>query len=381
MSEIVPMKHKCHSVGLSLVSNSCSVRSMGKRRVGRTGIAVTSALLALQGSCGSKTGLTVPCVVQFVPDQPEIIFVVDRSGSMTEINAEGVTYWTALDRALRQTLPQLQGFARVGMAFFPLGSEPSTWCRAAPRPAIDVTSDISSILARFPNGPEREGGTPTFEGLRAAVDEHRERRRTDATRRRFIVLVTDGAAGCNEQHSLDRCTCLALNDPNACVQNPSIGRSSCLDDERILELLRQARSEGIDTFVIGLVGMSLSLRNAMIFRRFLDEIAEAGGRANPTSPRYLSATNTGEIAQALSMPIQEIATCTLSQQGERRMLGDRLNREGASVVRDPSGRNGWDWTDESQRRVRLTGEACAQAVASNARRWFAPAEGRCLAPE
>ncbi len=342
---------------------------------------VATALLSLHGSCGSKTGLTIPCIVEFVPDQPEIIFVVDRSGSMSDINAEGVSYWTALDRALRQTLPQLQGFARVGMAFFPIGSEPATWCRAEERPAIDVTTDIDSILARFPSGPEPSGSTPTFEGLQAAVRSHRERRTSDPDRRRFIVLVTDGGAGCNEQHSLERCTCLLVDTADARARNPSFGRSSCLDDERILSLLREARTEGIETFVIGLVGMSFSPRNDMIFRRFLDEIAEAGGRGNPTTPRYLAATNTREIERALSRPIREIAACSLSQRGDRRMLGDRLYREGSSIARDPSGRDGWNRVEGSANRVRLSGAACASAVENNVRRWFAPAEGRCLPPD
>ncbi|MBL8679741.1 MAG: VWA domain-containing protein [Myxococcales bacterium] len=352
-----------------------------QRRVGRLGVAALSALLAAQESCGSKTGLHVPCTVEFVPDQPEIIFVVDRSGSMGEINAEGVTYWTALDRALRQTLPQLQDFARVGMAFFPIGSGEPLGCRAAARPAIDLTENMNSILERFPTGPERAGGTPTFDGLRAAVDAHRERRVSDPTRRRFIVLVTDGGAACNEQHSLERCTCLALSDPEACVRNPDIGRTSCLDDERILELLRQARIEEIDTFVIGLVGMSFSPRNEMIFRRFLDEIAEAGGRGNPTSPRYLAATNTREIETALSRPIQEIATCFLARQSNRAIVGERLYHEGTSIERDPTERNGWNWTDASNTRIRLFGSACQRAVESNIRRWYTPAVGRCLPPE
>ncbi|MBL8680413.1 MAG: VWA domain-containing protein [Myxococcales bacterium] len=352
-----------------------------QRRVGRLGAAALSALLAAQESCGSKTGLTIPCTVEFAPDQPEIIFVVDRSGSMGEINAEGVTYWTALDRALRQTLPLLQGFARVGMAFFPIGSDRATQCRAEPRPAIDLTNEMGSIVSRLPSGPEREGGTPTYEGIRAAVETHRERRAVDPPRRRFIVLVTDGGAGCNAEHSLDRCTCLALEGQDACAQNPDVGRIACLDDERILRLLSQARVEGIDTFVIGLVGMRFSPRNEMIFRRFLDEIAEAGGRGNPTSPRYLAATNTREIETALSRPIQEIATCFLARQSNRVIVGERLYHEGTSIERDPTERNGWNWTDASNTRIRLFGSACQRAVESNVRRWYTPAEGRCLPPE
>jgi hypothetical protein len=354
---------------------------MKQRRVGQLGVAALSALLVAQASCGSKTGLTIPCVVDFVPDQPEIIFVVDRSGSMGEINAEGVTYWTALDRALRQTLPQLQGFARIGMGFFPVGSGDVLGCRAASQPAIDVTSDIRSVIERFPAGPEREGGTPTFEGLQAAIQSHRARRNFDPERRRFIVLVTDGGAACNEQHSLERCTCLLFDTPDACARSPSIGRSSCLDDERILVLLRQVRTEGIDTFVIGLVGMSFSPRNEMIFRRFLDEIAEAGGRGNPTSPRYLAATNTREIETALSRPIQEIATCFLARQSARAIVGERLYHEGTIVERDPTERDGWNWVDASNTRIQLFGTACQRAVESNVRRWYSPAEGRCLPPD
>ncbi|MBL8679742.1 MAG: VWA domain-containing protein [Myxococcales bacterium] len=319
--------------------------------------------------------------MEFVPDQPEIIFVVDRSGSMGSRNAEGITYWTALDRALRQTLPQLQGFARVGMAFFPAGSTSATQCVAERRPTIGSTDDMQSILSQLPSGPEREGGTPTFEGLRAAVESHQERRTVDPTRRRFVVLVTDGGAACNAEHSLERCTCIIFSDPETCVRNPTIGRASCLDDERVLSLVRQAKLEGIETFVIGLVGMSFSPRDEMIYRRFLDEVAEAGGRSNATSPRYLAATNTREIEAALSRPIQEIATCFLARQSDRAIVGDRLYHEGTSVARDPTERNGWNWTDASNTRIRLFGSACQRAVESNVRRWYTPAEGRCLPPE
>ncbi len=337
-------------------------------------------LVSLGGGCGSKTGLKIPCTTRFVPDAPEIMFVIDRSASMGEINAEGETHWTALDRALRTVIPQLQGVARVGMAFYPREGRGRDLCRADPVPAQAPTDDLVRLLREFPTAPVQNGGTPTFEGLAAAGDTLRTRRRDDPNRQRFLVLVTDGGADCNSERSIDNCTCLSPTDPSDCGRPPTFPQG-CLDDARTLGLVEALRTEDVDTFVLGLTGGTPFPRLVPIYLEFLERMARAGGRARANSPGYLNARVRSEIEQSLTRPLLETALCRLVRSEVRVMLGDTLTGDGVSIVRDRARRNGWDWSDDSQRAMQLYGSACDRAIERRVLSWNAPAEGQCELPE
>ncbi len=240
----------CHRAVLDALVTRCSHRCMGDWRRAQITAGAIATLVSLGGGCGAKTGLKIPCTTRFVPDAPEIMFVIDRSASMGEINSEGETHWTALDRALRTVIPQLQGVARVGMAFYPRGSFGRERCRADPVAAQSPTEDLIRLMSEFPSSPVQSGGTPTFEGLLAAAAAHRQRRVSDPTRSRFVVLATDGGAACNFEHSLDRCTCLIPSSVEACRMGPTFP-DSCLDDERMAMFVRPSITAQMIRFIRG----------------------------------------------------------------------------------------------------------------------------------
>lgn len=338
-----------------------------------------ASLVMLGSGCGSKTGLPVPCVTRFEPDAPEIMFVVDRSASMGEINAEGETYWTALDRALRTVIPQLQGVARVGMAFFPRGQFGRDACSADPVAAQPPTEDLARLMREFPPGPVMNGGTPTYEGLLAAATMHRARQVADPLRARFVVLVTDGGAGCNFEHSLDRCTCLIPSSPDACRRPPNYP-DSCLDNERIVALIAALREERTRTVVLGLTGATRFSQLVPIFLQFLSDMALAGGLPSRGPVPYLRAERRVEIEQSLARPLLEAALCRVVQRDNRQMQGETLIGGGSSVARDTSRRDGWDWADESRRTIQLYGAACDLAIERRVLVWTATATGLCQLP-
>ncbi|MBL8681298.1 MAG: VWA domain-containing protein [Myxococcales bacterium] len=298
---------------------------------------------------------------------------------MGESNAEGETYWTALDRALRTVIPQLQGVARVGMAFFPRGQFGRDACSADPVAAQPPTEDLARLMREFPPGPVMNGGTPTYEGLLAAATMHRARQVADPLRARFVVLVTDGAAGCNFEHSLDRCVCLSGTGDDSCRRPPTYP-GSCLDDERITNLIRLLRSENVSTTVLGLTGASPEPRLVPIYERFLADMALAGGLPSRGPVPYLRAERRVEIEQSLARPLLEAALCRVVQRDDRQMQGETLIGGGSSVARDTSRRDGWDWADESRRTIQLYGAACDLAIERRVLVWTATATGLCQLP-
>jgi hypothetical protein len=370
----------CHRAVLDALVTRCSHRCMGDWRRAQITAAAIATLVSLGGGCGAKTGLKIPCTTRFVPDAPEIMFVIDRSASMGEINAEGETHWTALDRALRTVIPQLQGVARVGMAFYPREGRGRDLCRADPVPAQAPTDDLVRLLREFPSSPVENGGTAIYEGLLASAIAMRSRRSADPGRQRFLILVTDGGAECNFDLPLDTCVCLSVTDERNCRIPPGFPQF-CLDDARTLSLIEALRVEGLDTFVLGLTGGTPFPRLAPIYLGFLERMARAGGRARTTSPPYLDARVRSEIEQSLTRPLLETALCRLVRSDARVMLGDTLTSGGVSIVRDRSRRNGWDWSDDSQRAMQLYGAACDRAIERRVLSWNAPAEGRCELPE
>jgi hypothetical protein len=162
--------------------------------------------------------------------------------------------------------------------------------------------------------------------------------------------------------------------------NPVRGPSVCLDDERSVGLIRELRTEGIDTFVLGLTGSQLEPRLAPIYLQFLADMANAGGRALPGPTPYLRAANRAEIESALARPLLEAGYCRLRRADARALRNDSLLGGTVAIARDPSRRDGWDWDDASETTVTLHGAACTLAIEREIQRWNFAVPGSCAVP-
>ncbi|MDP3273991.1 MAG: MopE-related protein [Deltaproteobacteria bacterium] len=250
-------------------------------------------------------------------DPVEVLFVVDRSGSMSSATPDGRTRWTALRSAVEAVLPTIDRTHHMGLFIFPFPSSCSV--TTAPQVAITMPAASSIAVQLAAGGPS--GTTPTTEALRNA---EAYLARTPSTRRRFIVLATDGAPNCSG----------------------SVATT-------VTQLSGIRSRLGVDTFVLGIPGNDASLRSS------LDMMARAGGRPRAGSPTYYEASSTAEFEVALRSIAASTASCTFRLSSRPSMpTGVVISFDGVALPR--SNANGWDYTDATYTTIRFYGTACTR---------------------
>ena len=255
----------------------------------------------------------------------DVLFVVDRSGSMTSPTSDGTTRWNALVSAVRSVLPPLDTSLFMGLIIYP---EPDA-CAVPATPQVPIVQPSASVIASYlaVRGPYRTALTPTLGALQTA---ERFLRSTTSPRRRFIVLATDGAPNCGSGVA-----------------------------EVVAELAR-IRSIGVDTFVLGIPGGDLTLYGP------LNVIADAGGRPRSGIVRFYEAGSTSQLESALRAITAATASCTYR-------LGTTPTRpdlvtvqfDGRMIARDAS--NGWSYTDTTYREIRFNGASCTELSSGTVR--------------
>jgi hypothetical protein len=252
--------------------------------------------------------------------------------------------WDALVRSLQQSLPSVDQTMELGLLLYPVSQ--SNACTAPtmamPAPRLGNVSTILTTLGATAPG----GGTPTANAILAGVASLQGRR--TATSARALVLATDGVPNCNAQLAPRLCLCLM----------PPCSAQECVDDQRSIERLRDALAAGIPTYVIG-----IESPNA-VFTGVLDQMAEAGGRPRVNAPRkYFAAENTQDLQTALTTIRDQVGRCTFLTSSVPNVDGGiRVLFRGGEVPFDPTGANGWSWTDRDNGELVFRGPACTQVM-------------------
>jgi hypothetical protein len=332
--------------------------------------------LFLFTGCGAKTGLLVPDVtlsedhldVPDVTDLPdvclgtplpverfaaEVIFAIDRSGSMAERTPSGTTRWNALTTALQRVLPGFDRELSMGLIQFPGTITMADQCGNNTRldlaPRIANSRNILASLART----TPIGGTPTFDALQTAARYYRSTPSTGRIRGRYIVLATDGGPNCNGTLSPQTCVCTS---PRGCLGFR--GNFSCLDDVRTVGLLRDVVSEGVATFVIGVPsepGLEVTL----------GQLAIAGGRPRMAARTYYPAEDTDQFASAFRQITTALVRCryVTNPVEDSSRVSVRVGMR--DVLQDPSHTEGWDWINPQTGEFLLYGTACEATQQAN----------------
>jgi uncharacterized protein (TIGR03382 family) len=204
---------------------------------------------------------------------PNMMIMLDRSGSMQGYK------WEAAVESINGFVAERQEVMRFGLFVFPSPDQGN--CGAGlwkTRCDFFTAAEIADGLAK--TGPG--GMTPTSDALKAAAATSDM---SDTSRRRFMILLTDGDPTCPDQNDIDGNVDLAV--------------------DKLRELLR----DGVKTFVIGFGQEASPAR--------LDRMAEAGGTprsgarcTNPTAPgttiscKYYEANDQASLSRAFD----EIAT-------------------------------------------------------------------------
>lgn len=305
----------------------------------------------------------VPGTFAFQLAAPQLMFVLDRSGSMAyALDQNSVpplgqpTRWTVLRDALQQTLTPLNQQIAMGARFFPAetanGASSTLACIQDPAgvaisPALGNANAILNVFFRT----EPEGGTPTAVALDLAA------REVSASRAvaRAIVLATDGAPNCNSDLEWQGCACTSSTD-GGCRLTPT----NCLDDARTVATVTDiASNQKIPVYVIG-IGATTS------FGAVLDAMAIAGGRPRAAIPRYYPAETPAELANAFTLVRDSVAKCSyITPSSPNDPDAITVVVGGGAVARDPNHLDGWDWIDQAYGHLQLFGAACAAATTVN----------------
>ena len=291
--------------------------------------------------------------------RPNLYFVLDRSGSMTELNK-----WSTVRYAIGQIMLKLGPRASFGAAVFPDpsidGCSPGVEVAPLRRGDSPAGTYGPTILAMaYELNLTANGGTPTAATF-ASLAPHI----AALPGKTFVILATDGGPNCdpNITCAIDQCQVnIESAAPNCspagpvdCCDQASYGPSNCNDTAATVTAISGLKAMGVPAYVIGVPGSA-------VYAGVLDQLAAAGGTARASQPEYYAVDTTDSAA--LLAALQQIAakvtaTCTLPL-GMPPPDPSKVNvyLDGAVVPADPV--NGWKLQGSV---VTLVGQTCQRVL-------------------
>ncbi len=218
-----------------------------------------------------------------VPAEGEILFLIDRSGSM-DWPAVGTsrTRWQELQTAMTSVLPMLDALP-MGALTFPRMTGDTERGNCMVSSSLDVAiagGTRPAILSLLVSADPRAGDTPTPQAFATASSELAS---MPTSAIRFAILLTDG------------------------LPEPACGSTV----DATVTAIAALRALGIDTFVIGIVGPDPSgdVSGIPALQAGLNRMADAGGRARPGAIRYYEAVDGTALTAALTAVVASATDC------------------------------------------------------------------------
>lgn len=325
--------------------------------------------------CDAATG-----VYTATPTPHDVLFLLDRSGSMHAKVASGATRWQAAQKALSSMLDSVSSTTRAGLDMFPRGDKPITCCWIDPttnytdcdcaagelpamtarctastyNPALVPVATLgdaqkSSIRAKIAaSDAEFYWGTPMKAALQGAVQKQAT---LDLDGVRSVVLITDG-------------------EPTSCDTE-----SNSIDSVVNVAKGGTALAKPVFTYVVGVIDGKLAANAAN-----LSKVAVAGGTKRADG---CEATNScfyavdaksfeSDIGKAFKDIEMKAFSCTFdvpslaSGSPDFDKVNVTLKKSDGTTVtiaRDPAKADGWEFL-EGKSKVQLYGAACTEVKAS-----------------
>jgi hypothetical protein len=247
----------------------------------------------------------------------EVLFLIDRSGSMNTPMPDLSTRWNGIYNALSAVLPPLDRSFAMGAMIFPTNFD----CGAPSAPQVLIQQPSASIILNALSATSPNGQTPTLETLQFA---HAYFVANPSPNQRYVVLATDGAPTCT-------------------------GTVASV----VTEITALRTDMGIDTFVIGITGGDATLA------RSLNQMADAGGMPRTGTTHYYDAAGTSDIEHALRAFTARSTSCTYRLNPVPSPAATVTVRfDGSPVAHDAT--NGWEFTDGTHTAIQFNGTACGQ---------------------
>jgi hypothetical protein len=279
------------------------------------------------GGCGGS-------VIQGALVAPNMLVVLDRSCSMTQMVGNQTKWKIAVDAVNKMTMT-FNGKIRFGLTLFPDTDNMNCLQGAIPIPVMPGTEMqiqtllTKSLMAADVNYPDGPCVTNIDTAMQQAA---KEPAFMDMSRKSYALLLTDGAqAGCNAGGG----------------------------DNGTLMTITQMAMAGVKTFVIGFGGA--------VDAPALNSFAVAGGMPLMGMTKYYDAAN----QMQLDMALQAIASATLgctfklaSAPPDPNQLYVFLDK--ILLMRDPTHVNGWDY-DAMTNTITVYGQPCTDLKAGTAK--------------
>lgn len=321
--------------------------------------------------------------VSFV--KPSVILLLDKSGSMVsnlsgfwdhdadDVDEDGVkdsdpnmaatpevTRWNSLWRVIDAQTHGFDGSTNMGMVLYPAKTAQNSYSEAAC--VVNGTPDVQvgsmhalEIVASIP-GPNADstaiqGGTPTTRGIKAALAGLAD---VPGDQPKFMVLITDGAANCQEM-APDNTTLFEVYD------------------EDLAPTVAAAAAVGIKTHVVGIeISQSTSgvtkdgnPDNTNSYER-LNEVAIAGGVPRAGQDKFFNVADEAQLQSAVGTALTQITGCTLGLDPSPVHPGQVevtvKAAYGSTQVGDCATESGWRYSPENDPdgpvEIELCGQAC-----------------------
>jgi len=261
-------------------------------------------------------------------DPPDLLVVLDRSGSMSESPPTFPpvfdTKWNIMKNALNSIVAQKDQNIKFGLLEFPSDQN----CAADATPEVGIALGTHTAFANYFAGRSPGGNTPAHVALGSALSYYNTLPVNMAGR--YVLFATDGLPNC------------LGGDPNAASDQATVSAVSAL------------YNAGIPTYVLGFGTFGLNTG-------VLNDAAVAGGKAKTGTTKFYEANNANDLAMALQAIAGGIVVPSCSYQLQS-VPPDPNNVtvtvNGMVVPRTPSHTDGWDYYPDMMT-ITFFGSYCA----------------------
>jgi hypothetical protein len=305
----------------------------------RDGASRDGALLSDGGRAeagADRTGGTGVCTqtsIVAAPNPPDILIVMDRSGSMADVFGQGQSKWTVLSQAINSLVASTETTVNWGLKLY--GDD--DMCGVNAGAAVRVGPSSASAIAAALAPVAASGETPTETAIESAVAYLQGLSDPDP---KYLLLASGGQMGCGPGL-----------DPSA---DDSTGAESAVS---------AAAGAGFPTFVLGVVDPT----SEAAATGTLNQIAIVGNEAQQnSSTSFYRVTDLSVLTEVTSARTSFGIGCTIAL--ETSVAGavlsvSAITTAGTTVAIPQDAANGWSY-DAGGRNLILNGSVCTALQAS-----------------
>jgi len=276
-------------------------------------------------TCGAQTQ---DIGVVNLGNPPDLLVVLDRSGSMTDLPAVFPPVFESKWDLMKDALTSITTMKDQAIKFGLMDFSSDGNCGVSTTPNIDIALGTSPAFTGYYATRTPSGNTPSHLALGAALTYFQSIPINSAGR--YVLFATDGLPNCKN------------GDPNSTAYPETVAAVQALHDA------------GIPVYVLGL--------DSFIDQTVLNDAAVAGGEALPGLTKYYSATDPTSLAAALQTISGGIVvpSCTFQLQSAPPDPNNvTVTVDGTVVPRSPSHTDGWDYYPDAMT-ITFFGSTCSE---------------------